>query len=251
LFFNMLVSERTIKTTRGEKTVKAKPRTINFYIQVLKAFLKYEMLKNHIEKDPTLHIKNVKVEKQRPDYYSLQDINLFFQQPMDLAYRNAFLGLIYSGMRISELTNITYDDVDFIRKHIIVRPKGNYKTKTYESERRIPMNEKLFALLKEMVNKKPSDTYPFCNPKGNKLSGRTLLDVCKRMAVRAGIKDRAFLHKYRHSYASHLVLQGTPLESIQMFLGHSSIVQTQQYAHNKPDHLHNQVSVLDKLIEVS
>ena len=78
---------------------------------------------------------------------------------------------------------------------------------------------------------------------------RLLIYICKRTAARAGITSRAFLHKFRHTFASHLVQQRVPLESIKQLLGHSSVTQTEMYAHNESDHLHDDVLALDALFE--
>jgi len=246
VFFNLLIAEK--KSDKGN-IVKAKPRTINFYIQVLKSFFRYEMLKGHIEKDPTIHLKNVKIEKQRPDYFTIIELNLFFEQDMIPQYRNAFWGLVSTGMRFSELSHLTWEDIDFQNRLIIVRSKDNFLTKTFESDRKIPMLKNLYLLLKHIQEQNFSDTYVFCNTKGMLLSERSLLEVCKRISTKAGIGGRSYLHKFRHTFATHLIQRGVSIETIQMFLGHSSIVQTQQYAHNKPDHLHQQVNVLNDIVQ--
>ena len=78
---------------------------------------------------------------------------------------------------------------------------------------------------------------------------RLLIYFCKKYARLAGITSRAYLHKFRHTFASHLVQQGVPLESIKQILGHSSITQTEIYAHNESDHLHRDVRLLDGLFD--
>jgi len=72
--------------------------------------------------------------------------------------------------------------------------------------------------------------------------------VKKSMIVYAGITSRAFLHKFRHTYATLLIRYGTPIESIKELLGDWSVVQTEAYAHNNTDHMHSQVSRLNNLL---
>ncbi len=74
-----------------------------------------------------------------------------------------------------------------------------------------------------------------------------MLEVCKKIAKEAGISSRAFLHKFRHTFATHLVRNRVPLERVQKLLGHSSITETLIYAHLIPDDMHEDVSVLNKL----
>ncbi len=109
------------------------------------------------------------------------------------------------------------------------------------------MNATLRNLLSEMRSEDPTSSFVFCSPTGVQLRERSLLNVCKRIAMRAGLTSRAFLHKFRHTFATHLVQQGRTLESIKALLGHSTIRETEIYAHNKSDHLHEEVRVLDDL----
>ncbi|HVO73326.1 MAG TPA: tyrosine-type recombinase/integrase [Ignavibacteriaceae bacterium] len=95
--------------------------------------------------------KNLKVEKKRPDYYTEAELKLFFAQEMPEQYRNAFIGFLFTGVRFGELANLTWADVDFEKRLIYIRPKENFKTKTYNSERSIPMNKVLHELLKRIA----------------------------------------------------------------------------------------------------
>ena len=247
LFFNAITAERKINNSYEDRIVKAKPKTINFYIQTFKAFFNDELLKNHIDKNPTIHVKNVKVEKKKPEYFTEEDLKAFFSQEMDVAHRHTFLGFLYTGARFAELANLIWEDVDFDKRVIYIRSTENHRTKTERSERTIPMTEKLFILLKDINQNPISKIYPFCTPQGKQLKERRLLDVCKRIASKAGIKSNAYIHKFRHTMATHLILNGVSIENIKELLGHWSIAETEIYAHNKPDHLHGEVKVLDKI----
>lgn len=205
------------------------------------------MAKGHLHRHPMLHIKNLPREKPRPEYYTEEELRAFFAQPMDKRYRRAFLGLLNTGMRFAELANMRWEDVDHERRVVVVRSRGSFRTKTHNAERAIPMNATLRNLLSEMRSEDPTSSFVFCSPTGVQLRERSLLNVCKRIAMRAGLTSRAFLHKFRHTFATHLVQQGRTLESIKALLGHSTIRETEIYAHNKSDHLHEEVRVLDDL----
>jgi len=233
-----------------EKTIPGsnrKPKTVNGFLTVIKAFFNEEVLKDHIIKNPMRHINNLKVEKSKPEYYSEEELKLFFDQEMDAAYRLAFRGLLYTGMRIDELANIHWSDVDLEKRLIRVIRKPGFNPKTSNSERAIPIAQPLYDDLVKEKKKKKSDTYVFTSVKGGQVRERTLLAVCKRIATAAGITSRAFLHKFRHTFATHLVRNRVPLERVQKLLGHSSIIETLIYAHLIPDDMHDDVSVLNKL----
>lgn len=77
-----------------------------------------------------------------------------------------------------------------------------------------------------------------------------MLRTCKAIATSAGINGRVFLHKFRHTFASHLIQNGVAVGAIQKPLGHSSIVETMVYAHLRTESLHNQVGILGEIIAI-
>ena len=152
-------------------------------------------------------------------------------------------------MRFGELAHLKWDDVRFESGFIHVRSRDSFRTKTRSSERAIPMNATMRDLLGKMSQSPLSDTLVFCSQHGEPLRERLLIYFCKKVAKNAGITTRAYLHKFRHTFASHLVQRGVPLESIKQLHGHSSIKQTEMYAHNESDHLQEEVITLDGILE--
>lgn len=249
LFFNELVKEKVVGVGDKARTVKAAPKTINFYLQVIKTFFQEEVAKDHILKSPVLHLKFVKHEKKKPDYYTVEELKKFFSQEMQTAYRNFFLGLLHSGMRFSEASNLKWNEVDLKKKLVFVKPKDDHKLKTINSERAIPMNEELFNLLSKIHNEKKSE-YVFTSPNGMQIRERRALEICKGVAQKAGLTSRSFLHKFRATYATLLIQNNIRLESIKELLGHSSTKETEKsYANNDPTKLHREVAVLDGILD--
>jgi site-specific recombinase XerD len=196
-----------------------------------------------------LHIKNAKVEKRKADYYTIPELKAFFAQDMDPAYRHAFMGLLLTGMRFAEMANLKWDNVNMGSRIIRIQSNAEFITKTRNSERLIPIGDDLFRLLLITQSNRTDNEFVFCSPKGNKLRERSLLGKCKAIAVKAKISAVATLHKFRHTYATLLIHRGVPIQNIKELLGHASIVQTEVYAHNKADHLHSEVGLLDNLLE--
>ncbi|MBI2417223.1 MAG: tyrosine-type recombinase/integrase [Ignavibacteriales bacterium] len=248
MFYAELLKEKPDPKKSTNRILRAKPKTVNFFIAVAKAFFQQELMKGHIKKSPMLHIRCMRVEKKKPEYFTEDELNAFFAQEMSVAYRNAFLGLLYTGMRFGELANLVWENVDMHKKLIYVRSTENFKAKTYNSERAIPMMTALCELLEKRKLNGPVSQYPFCTENGLMLRERTMLNKCKDIASRAGIESRAFLHKFRHTFATHLILKGVPIQNIKELLGHHSVVQTEIYAHNKADHLHFQVALINNLL---
>lgn len=248
LLFNELIREKRDPKGNTDRMMTPKPRTVNQFLQHIRSFFEYEMRKDHIHKNPMRHIRNLRTDRALPEYYTQEELQRFFAQEMPVAYRNAFLALLHSGMRFAELANLSWEDIDLQNALLYVRSKTDFKTKTHNAERAIPMNGTLLHVIRSMQPPSDVKSVVFTSPGGRKLRAQSLLDVCKKFMHRANVDSRAYLHKFRHTFATHLVQQGKSLESIKELLGHSTIRETEIYAHNRSDHLHNDVRVLDDLM---
>lgn len=249
LFYNELIKERQIDRGNHIQTLKAAPKTINFYLTTLKAFFNEELIKDHIQRSPAMHLKLVKTSRKRPDYYSIEELDAFFAQDMSVTYRNFFIGLLYSGMRYGEASNLLWDDIDFDKRLIFVRERESHSLKTPKSERAIPMNDHLYQLLSNTFASRTCD-YVFPNGNDEMIKERRALRTCKEIAVKAGITTRVYLHKFRSTYATLLIRNNVSLESIKELLGHASLIETEKaYANNESNHLHMEVKVLDGLLK--
>ncbi|MFA6234277.1 MAG: site-specific integrase [Bacteroidota bacterium] len=226
----------------------AEPKTVNIFVNTVKSVFKEEVLRGHITTNPMAHCPRLKAERKKPEFYTREELTAFFAISMDIAYRRAFMGLLLTGMRVGELTNLRIEDIDMESGHVHVRPYDGFDTKTHNAERKIPMGEDLRALISDILDDPLSDMYPFASPQGHQLRERSLLSVCKRIGRTAGLTCRMFLHKFRHTHATWLIQRGVPLEDIKELLGHSSIKETEIYAHHRPDDLHHQVRKLDGLL---
>ncbi len=229
-------------------TIIPSPKTTNGFISIIKALFKDEVNKAHIDRNPFAHIKNLKEEKPRPEFYTIDELNAFFNVEMKDEYKNAFLGLLYTGVRFGELANVTWDDIDLTKKLLFVRPKENHSLKTNNAQRTLPMPQPLFDLLNKLSQNKKSEVYPFSSVEGKQLKERKLLEACKRIGTKAGITGRMFLHKFRHTFATMLVQRKVDVTEIQKLMGHASILETMIYVHVKTEELHDTVNVLSDII---
>lgn len=193
-----------------------------------------------IENDITINnpcnlIKLPKIEKKLPLYLTIEEVdnllNINPKKPLD--YRNiAMLEVMYgSGLRISEVCDLKINNIDYDEDIIRVMGKGS-------KERIVPMNNKTINSLKEYINnyrsfllKEKQSEYVFLNKSGNKLSRVGFFKIVKKLCEECGIKKEISPHTLRHSFATHLLNNGTNLRVIQELLGHSNITTTQIYSH--------------------
>ena len=227
-------------------------KTINFYLMAIRSVFKELVIRQNIEVNPFDHVKLERIRKkslidQEDDYYNELEVKSFFSVKMESNYRNAFLGLFLTGMRFGEFSSLKWERVDLVKKIIQIRSDKNFTTKTTSSERDIPMSNKLFKLIQKLSKSRTSE-YVFTSLSNTKLSEKTLLLKCKEIASEAKIKKNATLHKWRHSFNSHLAQSGVDYTVRQYLLGHKPQTMTDHYTKVDPTKLNDQVSNLDHLI---
>lgn len=201
-------------------------------LSALKTFTKYLKQAGHLQSDPTESLEAPIKRKRLPKALSLDQATELLDQPeagkTPLRDR-ALLEVMYAaGMRASEVVGVNVSDIDFAEATILVRGKGNKQRVTLFGETCTN------ALLDYMSGERtpPSEGSPlFTNEKGKRLTTRTVQNVVKRWALRAGLSPEVSPHTLRHSFATHLLDNGIDLKSVQQLLGHESLATTQIYTH--------------------
>lgn len=202
-------------------------------ISVIRNFHTYISIIYPKIKNPTIKIK-VKQNKQvLPNLISQQDLKIIFDNfsdsPKDV-YHNAIFEFLYScGFRVSELCNLTLNDLSFENKTIKIKGKG-------KKERIVPVSDIAIDKLKiYLKNRKDYNIYNFnfifINSNGNKLSRQYVWRILKEILLVNNITSNYSPHSFRHTYATHLLDGGADLRYVQELLGHSDIATTQIYVH--------------------
>ncbi len=146
-----------------------------------------------------------------------------------------------TGMRQDEILSLEWPNADLFRKTVLVVKSKNGEKRT------IPMNQKVFELLKAKARAKKADVkYVFASEAGTKVLRRNLTRAFYNAMDRAKIEDFKF-HDLRHTFATRLAQSGIDLYMISKLLGHKDIKMTQRYAHHCPDSLRSGVEVLDRI----
>jgi integrase/recombinase XerD len=161
---------------------------------------------------------------------------------LDNIKHKCMLSLIYSaGLRRSELLNMKLVDIDSQRMLIHIKQAKGKK------DRIVPLSETVLLLLRQYYREYKPVTFLFEGQGGEQYSERSLSLVLKKACVLAGIKKSVNLHMLRHSYATHLLENGTDLRYIQELLGHNSSRTTEIYTHVSRNAISKISSPLDKL----
>ena len=202
----------------------------------LHSFYQYLSDKQNLKIDPTEQLDYPKLEKKLPIFLNVQEVERLLEAPNSKSLfgqrDRAMLELLYScGLRVSELINLSYHNINLKDEFIRIHGKGN-------KERLLPMGEiAIDYLTKYELNSRPallkngqSDSY-FLSNRGKAMSRQNFFYIIKDYASKAGIEKPLSPHSLRHAFATHLVQKGADLRSVQLMLGHSDISSTQLYTH--------------------
>jgi len=231
------VSEHTHKGARAH--------TINFEIGTLRTVLNMAIKWDYLKENPAKNVVRLKVNDSKPPrFLTVKECQLLLENSPD-ELRNIFYVFLNTGMRKAELENLEWADIDFKRRKIKIRRKEFWHPKT--GEREIPMNQGTFDLLKKLKaenEKGLKSGFVFPARDGGKIKEKLRRQLI-RIAGKAKIRDLTKLHSLRHTYASHLVMKGVDLPTVQKLMGHSDIQTTMIYSHLAPDHLADAVEKLE------
>lgn len=180
-------------------------------------------------------------ERKLPAVLSEEEILRIISVTTNLKHK-AILVTIYScGLRLSELLNLKITDIQSDRHLLLIRDaKGNKDRTTILSETTIALLRKYYLIYKPKL-------YLFEGADGGKYSSKSVQNIVKHALSLANIDRPASTHTLRHSFATHLLENGTDLRYIQMLLGHSSPKTTEIYAHVSTKSLRGVISPIEKL----
>ncbi|NIP31284.1 MAG: tyrosine recombinase XerC [Candidatus Dadabacteria bacterium] len=219
----------TLHKTNSKSSISRKLSTLRTYF-----YFSFLIRKGRLKSNPAKLVQSPTKINKLPVFLSVDEVfNLIDFKNSDkkpLLYRDkAIMELLYSsGLRVSEISNVKLDDLNFGEAIIKVVGKGN-------KERIVPIGSKALSAINYYLDSredlKPKSRYLFLNFRGNKISTRSISRIIKKYALISGISKDISPHVLRHTFATHLLGSGADLRSIQEMLGHSSLSTTQKYTH--------------------
>ena len=225
-----------------------KKTTIARKIASIRTFYKFLFRENKIESNPAQNLISPKRPKPLPKFLSLEEIeeilnNINIGTPA--GYRNrAILEILWaSGMRISELSNLNFGDLNLENNEITVFGKGAKERIILITDRAKNYLEKYIDYARPLVAKGydlppiEDKTPVFINKTGYRLQPRMIRNVINEIVEKIELPKHVTPHMFRHSFATHLIENGADLRVVQELLGHASISNTQIYTHISMQHM--------------
>lgn len=192
--------------------------TLNGYKQAFQTFVRL-VFQRRID----VNVPAAKREKKLPVLLSREEIDRILAQVKNHKHW-LMIALAYgAGMRVSEVVKLRVGDVDFERGFLHIKQSKGQK------DRVTLLPKKLEHHLLMWLRGKRGASFVFESERGGKLTSRTLQKIFGQVRERAEIKKAASFHSLRHSFATHLIENGTNLRYVQTLLGHSSIRTTMVY----------------------
>lgn len=201
----------------------------------LNAFFEWLKINGYIENNPCALIKPIHYEKKERE--PLNDIEMEQIRSVCTTLREkAIIELLYStGCRVSELCSIKIKDIDLKSREVHLFGKG-------KKHRTVFLNARAIVALNKYINNRGFESdYVIASERNphNGVTSRTIQTIVKTLGERAGITERVFPHRIRHTTASDAINHGMPIEQVQNLLGHEKVTTTQIYAKCLKDNVKN------------
>lgn len=212
--------------------------TIARKLASIKAFYRFLTAERYIRRDPAAVLEAAKKGLQLPKVLSVDEVDRLLDQPnlgtLDGYRDKTMLELLYAtGMRVSELISVPVKNVDLKMQYLIVMGKGS-------KERMLPLGRTALRYLERYLNvvrpqllhgKPDAAAELFVTSWGGGMTRQRVNEIIEEYGAGAGISKKITPHMLRHSFATHLLNNGTDLRVVQELLGHADISTTQIYTH--------------------
>ena len=231
------VGREEVQTYLAQRVAaKASPRSTARLLSTLRRFYAWLRRENRISEDPTALIEAPKLGRPLPKTLTEMEVEALLAAPdtqtiLGLRDRTMLEVLYASGLRVSELVNLTIMQLNLQQGVIRVTGKGN-------KERLVPLGDEALSWLQHyikegrlaLLNGQACNAL-FVTQRREAMTRQAFWYMIKRHAQSAGIGKSLSPHTLRHAFATHLLNHGADLRVVQMLLGHSDLSTTQIYTH--------------------
>jgi site-specific recombinase XerD len=197
-------------------------------IHKLNSFYGWLLQEEHILKNPMNRVEKPQETKAPPKYLTYEELELL-RESADGITKVIFEVLYSTGLRVSELVDLDRQDIDFIEKTVWVRDGKGGKARQSKLSTRAAM-----ILKQHLASRVDNEPWVFRSNYKQRMSTHSVGRYLKLLGEKAGIRRRLTPHMLRHTFATHLLDAGMPIDLVQYMLGHSSVKTTQVYAQTNP-----------------
>jgi len=215
----------SLKNYLIEKCGHLKPSSLGARIRFIRSFFRWAADEGYCQTNPARKLREPRLGSRVPKALNEEDTETL-REGCKTPLEHALIEFMYtSGCRVGEVYRINKNDINWDNRSCIVLGKGN-------KEREIYFNVKCVIWLKKYLacRKDTNDALFVTEREPHRLSIEMMRYIVKRVAKQAAVERNVYPHILRHSYATHLLNNGAPLEGIQTLLGHAKLDTTRLYA---------------------
>lgn len=222
------------------------PQTVNNEVTMLAIAFNWAYRRDIIPSAPTRNIKKLRTKpKKEARILTEEESRKLLKAAAELAAKDArltvyvavFKFLLNTGLRSGELCNLSWDDVDLESGLIQIRPKDGWTPKS--SERAFYLNDTSLKLLHSLAL---GEGLVFKSESGKKLTTDDIRRVLINVAKVAGLRGVTRVHDFRHTFNSHMQMQGVDAATMARILGHKDLSTTMIYTHQTEEHLKKSIN---------
>ena len=230
------ITPEMVEEYKAGRLQKVEPATVNRELACLKHMYTKAAEWGYVRMNPTKSVKKLKEPPGRLRYVKPDEVNALLAQRSG-HLRPLVVTAINTGMRRGELFNLKWPHVDLANRIVtVINSKNN-------ESRAIPINHTLYEELLGLYQAAKGE-YVFCSRYGRPF--KEAKEGFKAALRRANIEDFRF-HDLRHTFGSHMVMQGVNPRTLQQIMGHKDIKMTMRYSHLSPEYVQEAVERLDTL----
>lgn len=210
---------------KSQQERNLKSSSLNHRMRFIRSLFHWAYNEGHIQNNPSYKLQEAKEGKRIPKALPEEDMEML-REGCRTAREHALIEVLYTtGCRIGEIYRLNRNVIDWTTRSMVVLGKG-------DKEREVCFTVKAMIWLKKYLSaRKDTDMALFVTERApHRMSIERMREIVKEIAKRAGIQNKVYPHKLRHTYAVHLLNNGAPMEIIQNLMGHSDIKTTQLYA---------------------
>jgi site-specific recombinase XerD len=245
---NRIVSDITsedIERFKSKRLKDVSAVTINIELRCLKSAFNVALRFGFLKTNPFIYVKQFKEIENEKMVFTTNEVERLLSV-IDIPLINNFISIgMYTGLRLGEILNLQWKDIQFSERIIKVLNKEYYTIKTGKL-RTIPISDKLFTILINMkaVKECQHDEYLFQSYNGKPFNKSFITRKFKNFINKAGLPEHLHFHNIRHTFITELLKRGVSIYKVKLLAGHSNIKTTEGYAHMVVDDLRSAVELI-------
>lgn len=223
------LSLRTADQFKSRRLQIVSAASVNVDLRALKSLFKLAKRWGYIGENPFADVPLARTQQREPKFLSNDNYHTLIDGIKEPWLKSVVQFAIFTGMRISEITNLRWEQIFLERKIILVANSSHFQTKN-KRNRIVPISEPVLSVLEEMRERRVSE-YVFHNS-GDRLCSSYTSKKFKQYVRLSGIDDKFVFHNLRSTFASWMIMNGVDLFIVSKLLGHSDVSVTAKYYAN-------------------